>query len=366
MKSIVRKLFFFILPSLFICYIISCNFKKSATVVLDIAAKPFEKLSDYNFFSGVMNEIKPNERILPYDLITPLFSDYAYKARFVYMPEGKTVDYDTSKVLQFPLGTCLIKNFYYPDDFRQPDGKRRIIETRLLVHRDKGWDALTYVWNDEQTEAVLEIAGDLKAVSWIHSDGSKKEIEYLVPSKNQCKSCHWNNGVNIVPIGTKVRNLNRDYEYADGKDNQLTRWTKAGFLKNAPSPGNAPRIADWMDSVHYTVDQRSRAYIEMNCGHCHNPEGPAYTSGLLLNIENQNMEHLGFCKAPVAAGKATGNRLFDIVPGKPNESIFIFRMETNDPGMRMPEVGRSIVHREGLDLITRWISEMKPDACKVQ
>ncbi|MES2622164.1 MAG: SO2930 family diheme c-type cytochrome [Bacteroidota bacterium] len=365
MKSILRKLLFVLLPLTFIFYIVSCNLKRSSVVVLDIAAKPFEKLSDYNFFSGVMNELKPNDRVLPYDLITPLFTDYAHKARFVYMPEGKSADYDTSQVLQLPVGSCLIKNFYYPADFRKPESERRIIETRLLLHREKEWEALDYVWNDEQTEATLEIAGDIKEVAWTHYDGTKKEIEYLIPNKNQCKGCHWNNGVNIVPIGPKVRNLNSDYTYADGKENQLARWTKAGFLKNAPAPENAPRIADYLDSVHYSVDQRSRAYLEMNCGHCHNPEGPAYTSGLLLNIENQNVENLGICKSPVAAGKATDNRLYDIVPGKPNESILVFRMETNDPGTRMPEVGRSIMHVEGVELITRWVSEMKPDACKV-
>ena len=366
MKSIIRKLFLFVLPSLFIFYIISCNLKKSSLVVLDIAAKPFEKLSEYNFFSGVINELKPNARVLPYDLITPLFSDYAHKARFVYMPDGKSADYDTTKVLQFPVGSCLIKNFYYPDDFREKNGHRRIIETRLLVHRDKGWDALTYIWNNEQTEAALEIAGDIKKVSWTHYDGSKKEIEYLIPNKNQCKGCHWNNGINIVPIGPKVSNLNRDFEYDSVKENQLVHWSKAGFLKNAPSPDNAPRLAGYLDSAHYTLDQRARAYMEVNCGHCHNPVGPAYTSGLLLNLENQNLEQLGFCKAPVAAGKATGNRLFDIVPGKPEESILMYRIETDDPGMRMPEVGRSIRHVEGVALLHQWISEMKPDACNVK
>ncbi len=366
MKLFSRILHFAPLALVFVVYTGSCNTKKSAEVKLDVSAKPLEKLSGYNFFTGLLNELKPNQRVIPYDLNTPLFSDYAHKARFIYMPEGKSVDYDTSQVLQFPVGSCLIKNFYYPDDFRVLDGKRRILETRLLVHRETGWDALTYIWNDEQTEANLEIAGDIKRVSWIHDDGAKKEIDYLIPNKNQCKGCHWNNGINIVPIGPKVRNLNRDFDYAEGKENQLVYLAKAGFLKNMPPAEIYPRLAGFQDSAHYSVEQRARAYIEVNCGHCHNPQGPAYTSGLHLNLENQNVENLGFCKAPVAAGKATGNRLFDIVPGKPEESIFIFRMETNDPGMRMPEVGRSIMHNEGVDLIARWIREMKPDACKVQ
>lgn len=356
------KLYFFALPFLFTIYLVSCNFLKSK-VALDTTAKPFEKLSEYHFFEGTINELKPNVRVLPYDLITPLFSDYAFKARFVYMPEGKSADYDTAKVLQLPVGSCLIKNFYYPEDFRNPKGKRRIIETRLLVHREKVWEALDYIWNDEQTEAVLENAGDIKKVSWTHYDGSKKEIDYIIPNKNQCKGCHWNNGVAIVPIGPKVRNLNRDFEYAEGKENQLAHWAKEGYLKNTPSPNDAPRIADWKDSVHYSVDDRSRAYLEMNCGHCHNPNGPAYTSGLYLNLENSNLENLGFCKTPVAAGKATGNLFYDIVPSQPEKSIMLFRMRSDDPGIRMPEVGRSQLHKEGVDLIEQWIREMKPNTC---
>lgn len=364
MNSFLRKLLLAAIPLLFTVYIISCNLKQSSAVVLDVAAQPFEVLSKYNFFSGVMNELKPNARVLPYDLITPLFSDYAHKARFIYLPEGKSAEYDTTQVLDFPVGACLIKNFYYPVDFREPSGKRRVMETRLLVHRENGWEALDYIWNDEQTEAKLETAGDIKKVSWTHYDGSSKTIDYIIPNKNQCKSCHWHNGINIVPIGPKVRNLNRDFEYADGKQNQLVRMQKEGFLKNFTSPEAAPRMAAYLDSVHYSLDSRARAYLEVNCAHCHNPQGPAYTSGLYLNLENANAENLGVCKTPVAAGKAAGNFFFDIVPGKPEESILTFRMRSDDPGIKMPEVGRGVLHTEGAELIERWIKEMKPDNCR--
>lgn len=346
-------------------YSTGCN-TPMGKVALDVAAEPFKNLSEYNFFTGTIKELKANERVIPYDLITPLFTDYAHKQRFVYVPEGKSVEYDTSKVLQFPVGTCLIKNFYYPEDFRKPEGQRRIMETRLLVHREKGWDNLDYIWNDEQTDATLENAGDIKEVKWTHYDGSAMHADYIIPNKNQCKSCHWRNDASFSPIGPKVRNLNRDYAYADGTENQLVRWSKLGILKNAPAPEAAPKIADWVDSAHYDVNQRSRAYLEMNCGHCHSPSGPAYTSGLYLNLENMNTENLGFCKTPVAAGKATGNFMYDIVPGHPELSILTYRMNSTDPGIKMPEIGRALVHKEGVELITRWIKEMKESDCKPQ
>ena len=342
-------------------YVSSCTMTPTGKVALDIAAKPFDLLSKYNFFKGTINKLQPNERIQPYDLISPLFTDYAHKARFIYMPDGKTVDYVEDKVLQLPVGACIIKSFYYPVDFSKPEGDRRIIETRLLVHRTEGWDALDYIWNDEQTDAHIDVAGDIKRVSWIHSDGSKKEIDYIIPNKNQCKGCHWINGA-ITPIGPKVKNMNKEYAYADGKENQLTKLSKIGFLKGLPADMNTcPKIANYMDTTA-DLNDRARAYLDINCGHCHNPGGPAYTSGLYLNYENKDKEHLGFCKTPVAAGRGTGNLLVDILPGDPAHSIMAFRMASTDAGIKMPELGRSTVHQEGVELITKWIA-IQTGAC---
>jgi len=367
MKILIRALILLILPAWLLFNIFSCQTKDAGKVMLDIGIQPFKTLSEYQFFTGTLNELKPNARIIPYDLITPLFTDYAFKARFVYVPEGKSANFDTSQVLQLPVGSCLIKNFYYPEDFNKPEGKRRIIETRLLVHRESGWENLDYIWNDEQTEAFLEVAGAIKTVSWKHYDGSEKTVDYVVPSKNQCKGCHWRNEkAAISPIGPKVRNLNKDFAYADGTMNQLAYWQKAGILKGFSSPDASPRLADWTDSTKYNLNERARAYLDMNCAHCHNPNGPAYTSGLHLNVDNTNPENLGICKSPVAAGKATGGFQCDIVPGHPELSIFTHRMASDDPGIKMPEVGKVLVHKEGLALITQWIAQMPENDCKVK
>lgn len=364
MRSFLKYALLVVVPIYIFMYSSGCN-TAPGKVLLDVTKAPFKHLSEYNFFTGELSELSPNVRVLPYDLNSSLFTDYAFKARFVYVPEGKSAEYDTTEVLKLPVGSCLIKNFYYPDDFNKPEGKRRIMETRLLVNRENGWEAIDYVWNDGQTEAVLDNAGDIKEVSWIHFDGEKRKADYVIPSKNQCKGCHWFNNA-IRPIGPKVRNLNKDYAYADGTENQLVRWAKMGFLANAPAPENCPKTANWEDSTRYTLNERARAYLEMNCGHCHNPKGPAYTSGFYVNWENQNPENLGICKSPVAAGKATGGRLFDIKPGEPDASIMVFRMESEDPGVRMPELGKQLVHKEGVALIRKWIAEMPANPCAMQ
>lgn len=343
-------------------YLASCNLQKNAKVQLDVAAEPFKNISEYHFFSGNTADLKPNDRVIPYELATPLFTDYAFKARFVYVPEGKKGTYHPSEVMKLPVGSCLIKNFYYPADFRKPEGERRIIETRLLVHRESGWEALDYVWNEEQTDAVLDNAGDIKEVSWIHYDGKAMKIDYVIPNKNQCKGCHWYKNA-ISPIGPKARNLNCDLTYADGKMNQLAKWGKLGYIQDLPEAAQWPKGVKWTDDKNFSLDERARAYLDVNCAHCHNPDGPAYTTGLYLNPENQNLENLGVCKAPVAAGRATGGLLWDIVPGHPERSILSFRMASLDPGIKMPEVGRVLVHDEGVALVNEWITAMQGDTC---
>jgi len=165
----------------------------------------------------------------------------------------------------------------------------------------------------------------------------------------------------IAPIGPKARHLNRDYPYPEGAQNQLTYFAKIGYLVGLPPPARWPRNADWRDPSE-PLEARARAYLEINCGHCHSPSGPANTSALSFDVGTPVDWHLGLCKPPVAAGRGTGDHLFDIVPGHPDDSILTFRMASREPGVMMPEQGRGTVHREGLQLIRDWIAAM-PGAC---
>lgn len=344
---------------------ISCLFllnqckTSSNKVNLDINAKPLEKLSEYHFFTGALKDLNPNDKVLPYDINTALFTDYAHKARFVWMPEGTSAKYNKEEALDFPVGTVLIKNFFYENDETNASKGRRIVETRLLIKRTDKWDANAYVWNDEQTEAFLNIAGDSKKVDFVNLHGKNIHVDYSVPNKNQCKNCHNLNNV-LLPIGPKVRYLNKDFKYADGSKNQLEKWAAVGYLKGYNKEENLTnKMADAFDVKSGTLEERAKSYLEINCAHCHRPEGSANTSGLFLLTKDNNPESWGIMKSPVAAGAASGDNLFDVVPGKPDESILVYRLSENDPEIRMPELGRSIQHVEGVALIREWISEMK-------
>jgi uncharacterized repeat protein (TIGR03806 family) len=327
----------------------------------DVASMPKEKLSDYHFFEGNGSEQKPTSGVLPYSLNTPLFTDYAEKLRFVKLPDNQTVAYNDKEVLDFPVGSTIIKTFYYPNDFRKPELGRRLIETRLLIHEEDGWKALDYVWNDEQTEAFLEVAGDTKEVSYIDANGKKKKHEYGIPNINQCKGCH-NRNEKMSPIGPSARQLNGEYaawNIPQIQQNQLLNWQKLGILTNLPAIENVPKTPIWNNPETGSLDARARAWLDINCAHCHRLGGPAQTSGLNLSIHETEPIAFGIMKTPVAAGRGSGNLKYDIVPSKPDESIIIYRMESTDPGVMMPEVGRKTTHKEGVDLIKEWIKAMK-------
>lgn len=301
-------------------------------------------LSDYGFFADLKART-PAARVTAYHLNTPLFSDYAEKQRYLYVPAGARAAYDSDKAFDFPVGSALIKTFGY-----RQNGAFRPLETRLLLHRAGGWVAIPYVWNAEGTDADLKRAGVRIPISFTDPSGQVRHISYSVPNQNQCKDCHSLSGA-VTPIGPKARNLN------DG--HQLEALAAAGLLDRAPA--DAPRLARW-DDPQAPLDARARAYLETNCAHCHNPAGAASNSGLFLDWGQPDAVARGILKRPVAAGRGSGDRDFDILPGEAGASILIYRMESTDPGIAMPELGRATVHAEGVRLLRDWIDGMPKPA----
>jgi uncharacterized repeat protein (TIGR03806 family) len=325
----------------------------------DATALHPEKLSEYALFVGNGRTQEPRPGVVPYDLNTPLFSDYADKFRFVKLPPGTSAQYRPDEAFEFPVGTVISKTFAYPVDARDPGKGRRLLETRILKRGADGWIGLPYVWNDEQTEAFLDVAGGFVDVSWIDERGEERTNNYIIPNANQCKGCHGQAG-EFQPLGPKARHLNKDFVYAHGAENQLAFWTRAGALSGAPQPADAPRLAVWSDPQSGTLDQRARAWLEINCAHCHNPAGPARNAGLDLTAAQDVPSKYGIFKTTVAAGRGTGGLDFDIVPGKPEQSIVMFRLTSTDAGIMMPELGKRLIHDEGVALVREWIAAMPP------
>ena len=313
------------------------------------------KLSEFGFFLDDSAQI-PHENVIPYELISTLFSDYSYKQRWVYVPNNKKAQYEENWVFNFPVGSALIKTFYYPVDERNPDLGMNLLETRLLLRKENGWEAVSYAWNEEQNEAYKKIAGKTINVSWTDFMGNDRDVRYRVPNVNQCQECHESNK-RVIPIGPKARNLNFNIYYSDIEKelNQLQYWFQMGLI-DYPIVIDKTAV-DWIDHTQ-SLDRRARSYLDINCGHCHSESGNAASSGLYLNLKESRDRHLGVYKKPVAAGRGSGGKLYSIVPGKPEDSILLFRMKSKDPGIMMPESGRALNHDEGINLIHDWIDNM--------
>ena len=312
-----------------------------------------KELSEFSFFKDTHAQI-PSDGVVPYELISSLFSDYSYKQRWVYIPEGKKASFRKDEVFDFPVGSALIKTFYYPIDERNLSLGKKLMETRLLLRKQNGWEAVSYAWNEDQDEAIIKKAGKTILTDWIDFKGKSRSVRYRVPNKNQCKECHAKNDA-VMPIGPKARNLNKIYDYHDESINQLTKWMKLEYIDNIPTDLNTP--VDWKDDT-YSLDERVRSYLDINCGHCHISSGGANSTGLYLDLTETRPTHLGINKKPVATGRGSGGYEFSISPGKAEESILLHRMISTDPGVMMPESGRSLTHSEAIEMIKEWIAVM--------
>lgn len=334
----------------------SCKSKSDQTQV-KMADKEFqfkEKLSDYGFFKDKITDLIPVPGIVKYALNTPLFTDYAVKDRFIVLPKGTAVKYTATGVLDFPDSTIIIKNFAYTNTAHQ----KIMIETRLLVKDPANgqWKVMNYLWNAEQTDAVKRITGARLPITLLDDDGNNISTVYQVPNTNDCKRCHTNNST-LAPIGPKARNLN--IVLPGQNTNQLSQWASAGILSGLPDTNKIDLLSNWKDPKHFTLEQRARAYLDVNCAHCHTKGGDAYNTGLFLEYGQTDKEHLGLMKAPVSAGGGAGGLNYDIIPRDAAHSILAYRMNSTEPGTAMPELARTVIHKEGVKLIQDWINTMK-------
>lgn len=336
------------------------------------AAENPVRLSDWNLLSVTGGELQINSATLRFQPRNTLFTDYAHKLRTLWIPGGTQIELEGDSLI-YPVGTILTKSFYYPlnenDEFVRasdtgelagiPLDEYRLIETRLLVRRQTGWEAFPYVWNKEQTEAFLRVAGT-SVPATLHGDDRALDFTYFVPNENQCAGCHTriHPDGGLEPLGAIASQLNSVVPGISQQQTVLEAMAARNWLSSVPSLMEIPR---WQDES-YSIVQRASAYLDMNCGHCHNPDGPADTSALLLDGFSRTAREMGACKPPVAAGGGAGDHLYGIVPGKPEESILLYRMQSVEPDEMMPELGRALVHEEGLELIREWINTM-PGSC---
>ena len=335
-------------------------------VNLDLTLVPFPKLSDYHFFIGDIKNQTPSLDVLPYEPASSLFTDYAIKKRFIWMPKGVKGTFNgVNNVIELPVGAALIKSFYY--DNVQPNNTTRIIETRIMIRKASGWIFAEYVWNEEQTEAYLNMNGSSTSVTWKDENNIiKTASNYRIPSGEQCLICHKvdsDQGSGVVsvaiPIGIKPQNLNFNYNYISSNENQLSKWVQQNYLENA-IPSNIESTVNYKDTSK-PLELRVRSYLDINCAHCHQVGSHcSYRPMRFAFSETGNSDgrtNQGVCVDTQDMAGFPESLSKIINPSNVDRSMLYYRLNTEE-GYKMPLLGRSIIHEEGVNLIREYINSL--------
>ena len=343
-----------------------------------------KNLSSWKIFHiDSKNNITLYQGAIHYQLVNPLFSDYASKFRTIQLPPHSAMTFrHSSKTLEFPIGSIISKTFAYPKkniqlpnskvDIHSPQNSlhfsqklnsltgSHLIETRLLIKtKEKTWIGLPYQWHDNQKDATLKLIGGRHQIV-LTVNSQPESFIYSIPNMNQCQSCHTkivDFEKHLTPIGPKPKHLNRMIFSEQGPMNQLLSWQNQGIIKDMPDIRTITRLPNWQ-TQNQPINDRARAYLDINCAHCHHQQGPARSSGLYLSYEITNPTQIGICKSPVAAGNGSLGLPYAIFPGNPNQSLLLKRLLSTDPQTMMPEIGRNLAHQQAGTLVHSWISQM--------
>jgi len=265
------------------------------------------------------------------ELSSVLFSDYSHKQRLVKVPTGTIMTSSSDGTIDFPNKTILVKTFFYYNDERDTSLGKRIMETRLLIKENNSWNVATYIWNENQTDAILELNGFDTPISWIDENGSNRSTTYHIPTENECMTCHQSNST-MTPLGPTLRNLNRNVNRDGSIINQLTHMQGNGILNNFPV-SEIGQIVDY-DDASSTLENRGRAYLAMNCAHCHNPNSWERAAEREFDFRYETpLEKAGI--------------LFE-------EDKIIRALEDQE----MPLIGTTMLDEEGVNLVIQYIENL--------
>lgn len=302
------------------------------TATLPVVPEFRPLLSELNLFSGNLGELQPSPFAFIYDLNTKLFTDYAHKQRLIALPEGTKMTYNGDGFPTFPDNSVVAKTFYYNNDETDLSQGKNIIETRVMIKIDGSWESGNYKWNASQTDAAIDTEGAIVPVTWIDADGESQNVDYAIPSSTDCFTCHSNNSEGAI-IGPKLRTLNFDINGV----NQLQTLIDNDLLDGLTDPNTVSVLPNWEDTS-LGIDRRARAYMDINCAHCH--------------IEG------GFCD---------DQSILRLAYETPYEESNIFqrrnsieaRIQNNIPEYGMPLIGTTIIHDEGVEMLLDYLGTLE-------
>ncbi|MCF6306542.1 MAG: hypothetical protein L3J09_01155 [Flavobacteriaceae bacterium] len=287
-------------------------------------------------YTGDLNNLTPDEDVYLYDINSHLFTDYAHKQRLLRLPEGAAMQYDNSDLLpNFPDNTLISKTYYYYEDENNTASNKIIIETRVLIKTEGTWKIGNYKWNNDMTEATYTDDGSIVLVTYLNTEGITQNIDYEIPSNVDCITCHNIYDI-IIPIGPKLRNMNFNPNNGTVNINQLQYFINKGLLEGVSNPSGISILPDWEDD-NFDILEQGRAYIDINCAHCHQPGG--YTpTGFLLDFRLE----ISFDDTGIYSRRGHEDRI-----------------QSNTAGYMMPKIGRTIVHSEGVEMLLEYLQAIE-------
>ena len=294
--------------------------------------------------------------VLPYEINAEPWMDGAIGTRFVAIPGKQQIGVYTDGSghanwdgkhkgsWKFPKDSVVGKTISLGD---------HRVETQLLHYDGQAWQAYTYLWNEEQTDATL--AADETIELELEIAGEKRP--WMVSNRGECMICHSN--ANDMLLGFKPNQLGSSPgTQAVSTEDQLAQLTTAGLFEQAPK--RTPALANPHDETA-NLDTRARSYLHVNCAHCHRPQGGGSVAmNVVFDAGPAKMRILD--EAPLQGNFGIDDARV-IKSGDPSLSTLLYRFCKLGPG-HMPKLGGLEVDSEGAILLHDWIASLgnSPDS----
>jgi glucose/arabinose dehydrogenase len=358
--------------------------------------------------SGLFRSVKGHQMmpaLIPYSVNSPLWSDGAYKERYLGLPDdAPKIEWTRSRGWNLPDRTVIVKSFALEMEQGNP-ASRRWIETRFLTKQDGEWYGYSYMWNEEQTEGTLVDGKGMDRTftirvpkSGAHPE-STREQTWHYPSRTECMVCH-SRAANFV-LGLSELQMNRDHDYGGVRDNQLRVLEHLGVLRvnwyeearndvreKVKARGKTDKDADeYLERITATRDQRepaepgsllsfpperyrrlvdpsdpkaplearAKSYLHANCAQCHVEAGGGNAQmelELTTPLEKMRIQDV----KPVHHNFGIPDARL-VAPGHPERSVLLLRMSHRKEG-HMPPLATSLVDEEAVRLLEEWIRKM--------
>ncbi|MFI5309140.1 MAG: PQQ-dependent sugar dehydrogenase [Polyangiales bacterium] len=314
----------------------------------DTAANAFPKRLSQTGCVDPDDPRKPAPGVVAFEPSAALWSDGAQKNRFFAIPDTARLSLLPQGDIAFPIGSVLLKSFEY-------DG--RYHETRLLIHHADGWGGYSYLWQDDQSDAVLLDTGQTVTLP----NGQR----WLYPSRSQCFRCH-TDAAGVV-LGPEVGQLDHDSLFDEQSIEQLE-----GLFEHDYFRPDLERVEELREDARPLPDpfgdgplaDRARAYLHVNCSICHRPGGNG--RGALDLRFSRSFEATQLCDQPPEQRlPSAGNAQRLLRPGHPDDSVLWLRMNATDR-YRMPPLASNRVDQAGAALVRAWIESIASCAAPAQ